>query len=429
MRPTLFLAALFACGGVNATTFVVTSTDDTCELSQQCLRRAIALANANPDADAIVFDIPGDPAQPKRILLGSPLVVTQPVVIDGYTQPGASPNTLEEGTNAQVRIVLDASGAGGAASAMSVKAGPTDIRGVTLVGADYAGLWIDVDAAEVELRGSFVGVEPDGVTAAPNRWGLAVNGEFNVIGGVEPADRNLISGNRWSGLTLYGNRSIRNAVVGNLIGTDRHGAPVLGNGWSGVQVTFARLTRIGGYSRALQNVIAGNGHSGVQLHGTEVQNIEVASRIFANSPIYGAIGNDCTVANDPGDIDGGGNECLNHPVISSARVTAGELVIEGAFDSVPNRPGRVALYGNTQACAGGAGGGGETRHFLGYVAVATDAGGHAAFRFVAPPGAYTSVAAIAGVGQEDLYVDSTSRVSPCVGIVHADRIFADAFGG
>ena len=434
-RWTRRLAAIVIAGygGIaGASTWIVTNTDDDCDILQQCLRRAITLSNLSPDTDTIVFNIPGDPATPKRIMLASELSITQPVVIDGYTQPGSSPNTLDEGTNAQIRIVIDGAGAPVGSNVLSVSGGPSDIRGVAIVNAHETGIAVGAGGAETTLRGNFVGVEPDGVTRAPNLRGVAVYSDFNAIGGAAPADRNLISGNTWSGVVLYEAASIRNAVVGNLIGTDRHAMPVLGNGWYGVQVANARLSRIGGYARELQNVIAGNGRGGVALltNGLPpgLHNIEVISRIYANSPNHGAIDSDaCPLDNDPGDGDTGPNECLNHPVISRARVFNGELVIEGAFDSVPNRLGRVAFYGNTRPCT--ARHGGETGDFLGYKEIATDAGGHFGFRFATESIAagYTSVAAIAGVGVEDVFVDATSRVSPCVAVEYADRIFANGF--
>lgn len=431
-RWTRRLAAIIFAGAgsaADAATWIVTNTDDDCDIFQQCLRRAITLSNLEPDTDTILFNIPGDPAQPRRIVLASELKITQPVVIDGYSQPGASPNTLEEGTNAQIRIVIDGAGAPDGSNALLVDGGPTDIRGVAIVNARNNGVAIGYGGAETTLRGSFIGVEPDGVTRAPNLWGVAVYSDFNVIGGAA-ADRNLISGNTRSGVLLYDSRSIRNAVVGNLIGTDRDIRPVLGNGWSGVQVANARLSRIGGYTRESQNVIAGNGQ-GVTLisNGTPgLENIEVVSRIYANSPDYDAIdSHNCPFENDPGDGDTGANECLNHPVLSRARVFNGELVVEGAFDSVPNRPGRVAFYGNTRPCT--ARRGGETGDFLGYKEIATDAGGHFGFRFATNriDAGYSSVAAIAGVGLEDVFVDATSRVSACVAVEYADRIFANGF--
>lgn len=417
-----------ACGTASAATFVVNTVDDTCSLAQNCLRRAIALANANADTDTIVFDIPGDPNVAQRIVLATPLAATQPVIIDGYTQRGSSPNTLADGTNAQIRVVLDGSALGDN-PVLTIRRGPSEVRGLSLVRGGY-GLWIPGDAAEVNLRGSFVGVEPDGVTAAPNLWGIEVTGEFNVIGGANPADRNLISGNTRAGVILYGSSSIRNAVVGNLIGTDRHAAPVLGNGWSGVQVTGARLSRIGGYTNELQNVIAGNGKGGVYLiwgPDRTLYNIEVISRIYANAIDSGAIDDGYFIANDAGDVDDGPNEVLNHPIVTTATIDSGQLTIAGMLDTNPGRTYRVALFGNTRAC--GPFRGGESERFLGYVSVAADAAGHAPFRWTGPapvPG-YVSVAAQAGVGQEDLYVDSTSRISPCEPVTYGDRIFASGF--
>ncbi len=71
-----------------------------------------ALAAQQPN-DIIRFNIPG--AGPHVIptpLGGYPLITSEGLVIDGYSQPGASPNTLGvlEGNNAQLRIVLDSSG-------------------------------------------------------------------------------------------------------------------------------------------------------------------------------------------------------------------------------------------------------------------------------------------------------------------------------
>lgn len=429
MATWTWLAAL-ACTGsaASAATFTVNTADDNCSLLRMCLRRAIAFANLTAETDTIVFDIPGDPDTPRRITLASPIAATQPVVIDGYTQPGASPNTLAEGTNAQIRIVIDGSAISDR-PVLSVWRGPSEVRGVSLVGG-YYGFQIGYTAAEVNLRGSFVGVEADGVTATPNLWGVQVDGEFNVIGGTNPADRNLVSGNTRSGVVLYGSASIRNAVVGNLIGTNRHVEPVLGNGWSGVQVAGARLSRIGGYSSALQNVIAGNRDEGVYLiWGVDrtLYNVEVISRVFDNATTSGAIDDGYPHANDAGDADDGPNELLNHPIITTATLDNGQLAIAGTLDTNPNRIYRVALFGNTRACKPSRGG--EAERFIGYVTVAADAAGHAAFQWngAAPASGYVSVAAQAGTGQEDIYVDSTSRIGPCVPVTAGDRIFANGF--
>ena len=75
------------------------------------LRQAILNADANPGLDTIDFDIPG--AGVHTISPASALpTITDPVVIDGYTQPGASPNTLAVGDDAVLLIDLDGGNAG-----------------------------------------------------------------------------------------------------------------------------------------------------------------------------------------------------------------------------------------------------------------------------------------------------------------------------
>ena len=99
-----------------AQTFTVTNTLD--DGSTGSLRWAINSVNADIGlgVDTIAFDIPGPGVH--TIAVGSPLpVVGRPVAIDGYTQPGSSPNTLAVGDNAVLEIELDGSAAGRASRA------------------------------------------------------------------------------------------------------------------------------------------------------------------------------------------------------------------------------------------------------------------------------------------------------------------------
>src|SRR5688500_18463387 len=82
--------------GAEAITFTVLNTLDS---GAGSLRQAISSANGASGPDNIVFNIPG--AGPHRITISSTaLVVTDQVVIDGFTQPGSSANTLATGNNA-----------------------------------------------------------------------------------------------------------------------------------------------------------------------------------------------------------------------------------------------------------------------------------------------------------------------------------------
>jgi hypothetical protein len=110
--------------------FVVTSTTD---LGDRSLRQAIIDSNGHPGRDIISFDIPG--AGPHVIRPASPLPpIMDPVLLDGYSQPGASRNTspTERGTNAVVKIALDASAAGPFVPGLVILAGDTKVRGLAI---------------------------------------------------------------------------------------------------------------------------------------------------------------------------------------------------------------------------------------------------------------------------------------------------------
>jgi CSLREA domain-containing protein len=78
-------------------TFTVNSTADpgsgSCDATECTLREAITAANAAAGTDTIAFNIPAAGLQTIRPTSVLP-AITSPVIIDGYTQPGASPNTL-----------------------------------------------------------------------------------------------------------------------------------------------------------------------------------------------------------------------------------------------------------------------------------------------------------------------------------------------
>src|SRR5665647_283260 len=70
------------------------------------LREAITAANNTPGADTINFNIAGSGVKTIYLLTSKLPPITEAVTIDGYTQPGTSPNTLAVGDNAVLRIQL-----------------------------------------------------------------------------------------------------------------------------------------------------------------------------------------------------------------------------------------------------------------------------------------------------------------------------------
>src|SRR6266446_4509359 len=97
------LATILFVSPAIANTFTVTNTSDS---GVGSLRQAILDANASSGPDTIAFNIPGSGV--KTITPATTLpAITEQVTIDGYTQPGASMNTLANGDNAVLLIQLD----------------------------------------------------------------------------------------------------------------------------------------------------------------------------------------------------------------------------------------------------------------------------------------------------------------------------------
>ncbi len=116
------------------------------------------------------------------------------------------------------------------------------------------------------VLGNLVGTDLSGTTADGNGRGIAVEGASHIlIGGASPDTRNVVSGNANCGVLLNTSAS-NNCVAGNLIGTDIAGRNALGNEWDGVCIwNRASYNVIGGDDAAERNVISGNSSNGVTI--------------------------------------------------------------------------------------------------------------------------------------------------------------------
>src|SRR5215471_3403686 len=104
---TVIAVVLFA-SAAQAATFHVTTTTDNGNNSNPTagsLRKAIIDANNTAGTDTIDFNIPGSGVHIFSLITALP-VISDPVTIDGYTQPGAVANTLANNDNAILLIEI-----------------------------------------------------------------------------------------------------------------------------------------------------------------------------------------------------------------------------------------------------------------------------------------------------------------------------------
>jgi hypothetical protein len=308
-RPIrMMLLALVALGGLvllallsgpadAATTFTVNRTGDAsdrrlsdaaCDSSRkrgkQCtLRAAIQEANDTLGADTIRFNIGGSNSV-KTIAPASALpTIEEALTINGYSQPGASPNTRAVGNNAVLKIQLNGANAGTGtdSNGLVIQANDSTIKGLVINRFSAHGISISGSGATGNhVEGNFIGTNAKGTTDLGNgRAGvlISLDAENNTIGGTQPARRNVISGNRGteldSGGIIFGAVGIRsspagnqgNQVLGNFIGTNASGTTALGNGGGGVRIFDAPNNTIGGTEDGARNIISGNVGSGVTV--------------------------------------------------------------------------------------------------------------------------------------------------------------------
>lgn len=284
------------------TTFTVNTTSDTndgvCNTTHCSLREAILAANANAGTDTIAFNIPG--TGPHTIALTSALpTVTDPVIIDGYTQPGASPNTNATGAiNSVLMIELNGSGAGNT-DGLNITGGGSTVRGLVINRFSRNGIILQTNGGN-RIEGNFIGTN----VAGNADLGNALNGILisqssnNTVGGTTASARNLISGNDNEGIAIIGNGATGNLVQGNYIGTNVTGLSALGNSFVGVNIFTANNT-VGGAVEA-RNVISANGGAGVALQGANA----IGNLIQRNFIGVGADGT-TPLGNVPATVPGG----------------------------------------------------------------------------------------------------------------------------
>ncbi len=338
-----------------AITFVVNSPLDTIDAAQgdglcrdangNCtLRAAIDESNAMPGTVATInFEIPAAGVQ--TITLSSTLLASETVIIDGYTQPGATPNSLDVGNNAN--LLIDINGNGGSSSLIQCLdlALFSVVRGLAVRNCD-----VNSSAVGIYIRGSgvvegnFVGTDPTGTAAEGNSIGVSCT--YCRVGGSTPASRNLVSGNSVTGISASG------SIQGNYAGTDRSGMLPLGNA---IGIVARGTAAVEG------NLVAFNTGVGVQtIDGSTIR----GNSVFSNGGLGLDVGTAGVTPNDNCDA----NATQNFPMIGSANSSGGTTNITGILTGKANTTYTLEFFSNTE---GDPSGHGEGRTSIGTADVTT----------------------------------------------------------
>ena len=323
--------------------FVVTNTNDS---GAGSLRQAIIDANANSGLDTITFNIlPATGV--KTIAPLTPLpAITDPVTIDGSTQPGAScaswPPALKielSGGTVPNTVGLRLVGANSSGST---------IRGLAVnqFSFDDSNPTLDIlDSNNNAIECVFLGYDPSGTSFLQYGANLLVDGTStnNRIGtngdGVNDAgERNLLGGSR--AIILSGAASLT-TIAGNYIGTDVTGTVALAAGNEVVVLNDLGGNRVGtngdGVSDDIErNIIAGSqaifipGSSNNVIAGNYINVDPTGTVAFPNGQGIFVAGNNNLIGTD------GSNDAFN---TSERNVIAGSvgnaaLQVEGSANNV-----------------------------------------------------------------------------------------------
>jgi hypothetical protein len=343
------------------------------------------------------------------------------VTIDGYTQPGATPNSnpAPQGLNAQLKIVIRRSG--GSASGLTISASNVVVRGVVINNFNQNGILIT--GSNVIIEGNFIGTDAGGTNDQGNTQdGIRISGANNRVGGTLPAARNLISGNNSDGIEITGSGATGNLVQGNLIGTTASGSSGLANSSDGIQISSsASNNTIGGTVAGAGNVIAFNGADGVFVSSGTGNRIQRNS-IFSNGGLGIDLGANGVTSNDSGDPDSGANRLQNFPVLQSIVVSGSNTTILGSIDSTTGSstyPITIEFFSNS-SCDPSGHGEGET--FLGAISVSGPGSFIATFAVSLPLNSVVTATATDSAG-------NTSEFSACARVNGRIVISKTAQGG
>ncbi|MDX2436715.1 MAG: hypothetical protein QNL88_06675, partial [Acidobacteriota bacterium] len=251
-----------------------------------------------------------------------------------------------------------------------------------------------VTSAGTRIIGNYVGTDASGDNRTPyDNSGIAfqqigiycLDAVDTEIGGSSLDEGNVISGNDWHGVYIWGPNGHDNLIKGNILGLDVTRTNTIGNGFdnssrSAIHLSNAPANTVGGTEAGASNEIAGNLYLGVTVNGDDaVQNRILGNSIHDNGGMGIDLGLDGVTSNDDDDADPGTNNLQNFPVLDSAVTDESTtMTVNGSLNSLASTTFRVEFFTNA---AGDGTGNGEGETYLDFTDVTTDINGDDTFSF------------------------------------------------
>jgi len=244
--------------------------------------------NHNPDGPDIVLDGGDLSTDAIGLVISSANNVVYGLVISGFKDFGIRIRGIHAqdnhiignyiGTNASASDALG----NGSGIYISREASHTTVGGAepwmrNIISGNYQdGVYVTESEKNI-IIGNFIGTDRTGTGSIPNgRDGkhsgihLGSGSAYNVVGGEEEGQKNVISGNFRDGIHIAG--STDNLVIGNYIGTDVTGTVNIGNGLCGLGDGIdirsgSKNNRIGSKETSERNIVCGNPNMGIRIFG------------------------------------------------------------------------------------------------------------------------------------------------------------------
>ena len=350
---TKFDMGAFESAVSNSQVITVTNKNDS---GTGSLREAIVSANATAGPQKIEFNLPTcNPAQ--VIFLQSPLPdVTDTLEIDGFSQPGASPNTLSIGSDSVICLIISGLNQ---TLAQAIRVPDSVPSGVSLTVKGLAfSTFLDTVVIRLQggsghrIQGNFIGGKgPGNLNLLSVLAGIRVhlNAQSVLIGGPEAEDRNSFGDATSSAIILQDASSTNHVVQNNYIGLAPDGMQISTIGASGGGNGIFASNTPG--VKILDNVISAvpNGNA-ILITGATATGYEIGRNKLGTSASGVALaqyrnGTGISIANGSGGhmIGGLGNVNVSNTIANTA--AAGVHLQPSAGSGTTIRPNRIFANG------------------------------------------------------------------------------------